>query len=160
MRYFNQSRVATGLLIPKGMSQLAVFFKGSDTELGVFYPAHYIIATFRNLDTAEHAAANLRRAGIARERYVVAPGRDFVDLMNEEKTLLGMVMTEVSRFIDTEAHYSDRDLKDAEHGAAILAVYCHDERAKDAAWQQIAPAQPIRARYYSLGAVEHLAGES
>ena len=142
------------------MSQLAQFFKGSDTELGVFYPAHYIIATFRSLDGANQAAVNLRHAGIARERYIVAPGRDFVKLMNEERTLLGMVMTEVSRFIDTEANYSDRDTRDAEHGAAILAVYCADDRAKQSAWEQIAPAGPIRARYYSLGAVEHLAGET
>ncbi len=142
------------------MSELAKFFKGSDTELGVFYPAHYIIATFSNLREAENAKANLRHAGIDRDRVMVASGRDFVDLMNEEKTLLGMVMTEVSRFIDTEAHYSDRDLKDAERGAAILAVYCADDRSKESAWAAIAPARPIRARYYSLGAVEHLAGES
>ena len=145
--------------MPRSMSQLATFFKGSDTELGVFYPTHYILATFRTLDLAKEAALKLRNAGFDREEYMAVPGRDFVQLIEEEKTVGGMIMTELSRFIDTEANYSDRDKRDAEHGAGILAVYCPDEHSKNLAWSQIAPVGPIRARYYLTGAVEHLKGE-
>ncbi len=142
------------------MSQLASFFKGSDTRLGVFYPEHYIVATFSSLGRATEAGMKLRGAGFSPDEVIAVSGQDFVDLMKEETTALGVVMTEVSRFLDTEANYSDRDVKDAVHGAGILAVYCPDEHSKRAAWNLIAPAAPIRARYYALSGVEHLAGES
>jgi len=142
------------------MSQLASFFKGSDTRLGVFYPERYIVATFPDLERASEAAAKLRGAGFTDEEVMAAPGDDFVHLMEEEKTPLGAVMTGFSRFLDTEANYSDRDTRDARHGAAILAVHCADEQQKRSAWKLIAPTQPLRARYYGLGGVEHLAGES
>jgi hypothetical protein len=142
------------------MSQLASFFKGSDTRLGVFYPENYIIATFPSLDGANQAAAKLRGAGFSTEEVIAVAGTDFVKLMQEEMTLGGILMTEVSRFLDTEANYSDRDTRDAEHGAGILAVYCADEHTKQLSWGFIAPAKPIRARYYALSGVEHLAGES
>ncbi len=32
------------------MGLLTNFFKESDTQLGVFYPNHYLIAVFRNLE--------------------------------------------------------------------------------------------------------------
>jgi hypothetical protein len=142
------------------MSQLASFFKGSDTRLGVFYPENYIIAAFPSLDCANEAAAKLRGVGFSREEAIAVSGQDLLKLMHEEESLAGQVMTAVSRFLDTEAHYCDRDVRDAKRGAAILAVYCPDERSKSVAWGLIAPADPIRARYYALSGVEHLAGES
>jgi hypothetical protein len=142
------------------MSQLSAFFKGSDTQLGVFYPEHYIVATFDSIDRANGAAATLRRAGFSEDEVIAVSGQDLVNLMNEEMTPLGVVMTAISRFLDTEAHYSDRDVKDAKHGAATLAVYCAHDRTKRSAWKLIAPTAPIRARYYAFSGVEHLAGES
>ena len=141
------------------MSQLAKFFKESDTRLGVFYPAHYIIATFPNLDDAEKAAAKLRTLGFSSDEVQPIRGPEFVELINGEKTAVGVVMKSVSHFIDTEANYTERDFKDAEDGAGILAAYCPDERAKREAWNVIASYSPIRARYYALSGVEHLAGE-
>src|SRR5579872_3697848 len=141
------------------MSQLASFFKGSDTRLGVFYPEHYILATFSSRNRAEEAGARLRRAGFSTDEVIAVSGQDLLKLMAEETTPLGIVMTELSRFLDTEANYSDRDVRDAEQGAGILAVYCGDDTSKRAAWNLIAEAGPIRARYYALSGVEHLAGE-
>jgi hypothetical protein len=34
------------------MSQLATFFNGSDTRLGVFYPEHFLIAIFPDVEQA------------------------------------------------------------------------------------------------------------
>jgi hypothetical protein len=42
----------------------------------------------------------------------------------------------------------------------VLAVHCVDERAKKTAWHLIAYTDPLAARYYTIGGIEHLAGES
>jgi len=42
----------------------------------------------------------------------------------------------------------------------VLAVHCPDERTKKAAWRLIAPTDPLVARHYSIGGIEHLAGET
>ena len=47
------------------MSLLTNFFKESDTQLGVFYPNHYLVAVFRNLETAQQVVKKLRLAGFA-----------------------------------------------------------------------------------------------
>ncbi len=142
------------------MSRLASFFKGSDTRLGVFYPELYILATFGSMDRADAAAAKLRMAGFSNEEVMAVPGSDLLELMKEETTPASVVMTGISRFLDTEANYNDRDVRDAAAGAAIVAVYCPDERTKRSAWVMLREAEPIRARYYARDGVEHLAGES
>ena len=68
-------------------------------------------------------------------------------------------MKELSRFLDTEASYHDRDLTQAKHGAAVLAVQRRDERAKKAAWLLIALQIHWLPANYPLSGIEHLAGE-
>jgi len=69
-------------------------------------------------------------------------------------------MTELSRIFATEAVYADKDLAAARKGAAFLAVHCPDEENKNMAWKVLEPRHPLVARYYSLGGIEHLTGES
>jgi hypothetical protein len=145
------------------MSQLAKFFDGSDTLLGVFYPEHFLIAIFPNIERAKTAKSKLRAAGFSDEEALVTPGADLVDLIREESSrygLLGYVIRELSRCLHTEAVYTDHDLKYATRGAAVLAVHCLDPRTKNAAWRFIAPTAPLTARYYSFSGIEHLAGET
>jgi len=94
---------------------------------------------------------------------LAASGADLADLVREESTkngALGYLIKELSRFLHTEAVYTDRDLMYATRGAAVLAVHCPDERTKKVAWSIIAPTSPLTARYYSLSGIEHLAGET
>ena len=142
------------------MSQLATFFKGSDTRLGLFYPEHSLIAIFPDLEQAETARGKLRGAGFSDEEALATSGADLVKLVDEESGVFTFLMTELSRFFATEAVYTDRDLADANRGAAVLAVHCPDERTKKAAWQLIEPAAPLAARYYGTSGIEHLAGET
>jgi hypothetical protein len=89
-------------------------------------------------------------------------GADLIKLDEEESVkngLHGYLMKELSRFLDTEASYHDRDLVHAKDGAAVLAVHCPDELTKKVAWLLIAPTDPLVARYYALSGIEHLAGE-
>jgi hypothetical protein len=145
------------------MSQLATFFNGSDTRLGVFYPEHALIAIFRDIEQAQTAKGKLRSAGFSDDEVLAVSGLDLVDLVHEESArngLFGYMMTGLSRFLDTEASYTDRDLTYAKQGAAVLAVHCPDERTKKAAWNLIAPTDPLVARYYAISGIEHLAGET
>jgi len=145
------------------MSQLAAFFKGADTRLGVFYPDHALIALFPNIDRAHAAKGKLCGAGFSDDEALVAPGADLIDLVHEESArggVLGYLIKNVSRFLHTEAAYTDHDLIYAQRGAAVLAVHCPDERTKKAAWRLIAPTDPLVARHYSIGGIEHLAGET
>jgi hypothetical protein len=69
-------------------------------------------------------------------------------------------MKTVSHFFHTEAVYTDYDLLYAKQGAAVIAVHCQDERTKNAVWPLIAPTDPLVARHYSIGGIEHFAGET
>jgi hypothetical protein len=145
------------------MSELATFFKGSDTQLGVFYPNHSLIAIFPDIQQALKGKGKLCGAGFSDDEALVASGADLVALVHEESArsgVIGSLIKELSRFLHTEAVYTDHDLESAKGGAAVLAVHCPDERTKQAAWNLIAPTDPLAARYYSSSGIEHLAGET
>jgi hypothetical protein len=144
------------------MSQLGTFFAGDDTRLGVFYPQHSLLAIFPDIERAGRAKQQLRAAGFSDDEVLATSGSDLIKLDEEESAkngLHGYVMKELSRFLSTEAVYTDKDLKQARRGAAVLAVHCPDERTKQSAWKIIAAADPLAARYYALSGIEHLAGE-
>jgi hypothetical protein len=145
------------------VSQLGAFFNGTDTRLGVFYPDHSLIAIFQNLGQADAAKLSLRGVGFSDDEVLAASGADLADLVHEESLAngpLGYLIKALSRFLHTEAVYTDHDLMCAKRGAAVLAVHCPDERTKKVAWSLIAPTDPVTARYYGLGGIEHLAGET
>jgi len=145
------------------MSSLAMFLKGSDTRLGVFYPDHILLAIFPNLQGAQKGKDKLRGSGFSDDEALVAPGSDLADLIREETDrtgFFGRFMITLSRFLHTEAAYTDRDLARARRGAAVLAVRCPDEHTKTEAWNAIASTDPLAARHYKAGGIEHLAGET
>jgi hypothetical protein len=145
------------------MSRLATFFKGGDTHLGLFYPTHYLIAICPDSERARKGEQALRGAGFSEDEVIAVPGEDLRELVREEEVhggLFGYLMKEFSRFLHTEAVYTDLDLKEARHGAAVLAVHCAGDAAKSSAWSRLQPIHPLAARYYSAGGIEHLAGET
>ena len=145
------------------MSRLTAFFNGADKRLGVFYPDHALIAIFPDIQCAQSAKGKLSGAGFSDYEALVVPGADLIDLVHEESMrsgMLGYLIKEVSRFLHTEAAYTDHDLQHAQRGAAVLAVHCPDERTKAAAWRLIAPTDPLVARHYCTSGIEHLAGET
>jgi hypothetical protein len=138
---------------------ISELFKESDTSLGVFYPNHYLIAVFSNVDAARHVDQNLKSTGFRQEDLITIGGAEIIELVKEEVGPGGLLMQALSRFIGTEQIYADRDVHHARHGAGFVAVYCPTEKTKNKAWQVIGPAQPLDARYYSSGGIEHLAGD-
>jgi hypothetical protein len=141
------------------MSSLTGFFKESDTQLGVFYPKHYLIAVFPDSRVAQQAVKELWTAGFARDEAVAVAGQEFMDLAKEETGPANFVMQALSRFFATEQKTHDADLERAQHGAAFVAVHCLNEESKQRAWAMLQPSGPLAARYYSAAGIEHLAGD-
>ena len=141
------------------MSLLTHFFKDSDTQLGVFYPNHYLIAVLWNLQTAQRVAKKLQLAGFAEDEVIAVAGQDFIELSHEETGLGSFLMQALSRFFATEQKSHDSDLYLARHGAAFVAVHCPSEKTKQEAWGVLQSETPLAARYYGTGGIEHLAGD-
>jgi len=144
------------------MSALAKFFHGSDTQLGVFYPVHYVVALFRTLREAQLVRNLLAHTVEPGEHAIVVPGKDLMEFVEEHERrhgLWGLFMTTLSRAFGSEAAYLDHDIEMARQGAAVLAVYCPTNADKAAVWNCLQHAHPRAARYYSSGGIEHLAGE-
>ncbi len=141
------------------MSLLTGFFKESDTQLGVFYPKHYLIAVFRDARAAQKAVKELWAAGFAEDEAIAVAGQEFVDLAKEETGPGNFVMQALSRFFATEQRTHDADLDRAQHGAGFVAVHCMTEETMQQAWTMLQPENPLAARYYSSAGIEHLAGD-
>lgn len=145
------------------MSVLAEFFKGSETQMGVFAPRDYLVALFPDLNAAAKAERNLLDGGFPPDEVIAVPGEDVVNLVKEEANHSGvgtLVMQGLSRMLETEEVYVDHDFKLASDGAGFLAVHAPGDTKKHEAWKLIEPANPIVARHYSLKGVDHLKGET
>lgn len=141
------------------MSALANFFHGSETRLGVFYPTHYLVAVFANPKLAAEAVSKLRGAGFSPSEAISTDGQAVIELDRDDTGLGGFIMQAMSRFFATEQKFTDHDLDHARHGAGFVAVHCETDQAKNTAWNVLKAQQPIDARYYAAGAIEHLAGD-
>ena len=145
------------------MSRLLTFFHDADTQFGVFYPNHYLLAVFTTLAEADRAKMELNDAGQGDEDVISVSGDEVVHFAEDhliKDGLWGVLMTEVSRMIGTEASYADRDLEAARKGAAFVAVHCPTDESKTATWRLLEPLRPLVARYYALSGIEHMAGEN
>jgi hypothetical protein len=144
------------------MSRLAAFFQDTDTKFGIFYPEHHLLSAFPNFEDAESAKKALMTSGWDSADIISVPGEEVVYFAEEyllKHGLWGLLMTQLSRAIGTEAPYADADLAAAKKGAAFLAVHCPTDEDKAAAWKVLKPTHPLVARYYSGSGIEHLAGE-
>src|SRR5215470_12348764 len=96
------------------MTTLAIFFKGSGTQFGIFYPRDYLIAIFKDYGRAEICVRRLRDAGFKQDDAVAVPGEEVVRFAEEnlkKKGLWALLMQELSRIFETEEVYADRDLR-------------------------------------------------
>ena len=145
------------------MSVLAEFFKGSETQMGIFAPRGYVVALFPDLNGASKAERNLLDAGFHPHEVIAVPGEDVVKLVKEEARHAGvgtLVMQGHSRMFETEEVYADHDFKLASRGAGFLAVHAASDAKKQQAWKLIESANPIVARHYSFMGVQHFKGET
>ena len=145
------------------MSVLADFFKGADTQLGIFAPRGHLVALFPDFPAAQKAERSLLDAGFPEDEVIAVQGDAVVELVNEHARHSGpgeLLMQGLSRMFETEEVYADHDVKLASAGAGFLAAYAPNHHRKQEAWRLIEHFDPIVARHYSLIGVEHLKGET
>src|SRR5271168_5048733 len=98
------------------MTTLTNFFKESESKLGVFYPQHYIVATFPTFEKTQQAAQALRCAGFADEEMLALRGSEILAYFADLRAHSGLwsgVMTMLSRAFGTEQIFADADVERA-----------------------------------------------
>ena len=138
------------------MNRLSTFFKNSDSGVGAFYPTHHIVAVFRTSSEAVRVKKEVERLAPA---AIAVTGEELLAYIADQtaKTgLWGSVMRELSRALGTEEQYVEQDIEEAKKGASFVALYCPDEETKASLWAVLKKSQPLAARYYTAGGIEHL----
>lgn len=141
------------------MSDLATFFKTSTSALGVFYPLHYIIATFPDDAICQEAVGRLHRGGLPEEEAIAATAAEVVAFFRnfrKEAGVMGEIMRPLSRFIDTEAVFSDANITQAKAGVGFAAIHCENEAKAESILQALKPQSPDTAVWYIAGGVRSL----
>jgi hypothetical protein len=141
------------------MTTLTNFFKESDSNLGVFYPKHYLIATFSTFDKTKLAAQALRKAGFSDDEVLAISGGEILQYFEEFRANCGLwagVMTMLSRGFGTEQIFADNDIHSAHAGAGFLAVHCPEHAVADRVHLLIDAFEPRAMHWYEAGGIQSL----
>jgi hypothetical protein len=140
------------------MEQQWDFFKKSETSMGVFYPLHYIIAGYDNLDDAQSAEKAFRESGVAADDVRAASG-EFVAAQLEsrgDRNMLDKVNNELVKIFGTEKAYTTEDKQHAGDGGAFLFVYAPKDEDAANAKLVFDKNPPVFARRYLRIAIEQI----
>jgi hypothetical protein len=141
------------------MSDLRAFFMTSTSALGVFYPMHYIIATFPDDAICHEAVERLHRSGIPKEEAIAATALEVVTFFRtfrKDAGVLGDIMRPLSRFIDTEAVFSDANIVLAKAGVGFAAIHCETQEKAASILEALKPQLPDTAVWYLATGVRSL----
>ena len=140
------------------MEQQWDFFKKSETSMGVFYPMHYIVAGYNNMDDAQAAEAAFRESGVAAEDVRAATGGFVAQQLESRKdrNLWDKFENEVVKFAGTEKGYTTEDKMHADDGGAFLFVYAPEDGDAANAKAVFAKNPPVFARRYLRIAIEQI----
>ncbi len=104
--------------------------KDGDSSFGLFYPKHYTLAGFANLELARKAADALIGHGNPSEDVLVVSGEELIEKitrMDNEAGWLDRMRMKISEFIGTETYFIDQDVTLAKQGGAFVLVYTPEE---------------------------------
>lgn len=141
------------------MGDFSEFFKESDATLGIFYPRHYVIATFPKYSAAKEAYQSVRNAGFPEGEAMLATGAEalaFFKHFREDAGLWGIVMRPISRFFATEVIYADRDIDHAQEGSGFVAVHSRTEQTTRRITELMNPFAPSSMEWYLAGGIRSL----
>jgi hypothetical protein len=141
------------------MTTLTNFFKESDSTLGVFYPKHYIIATFPTFEKTKEAAQALRIAGFGEQEVLALRGAEILKFFEEFRANSGLwagVMTMLSRAFGTEQVFADDDVERARAGAGFLAVHAPQQAQATRVQEIVQPFGPRAMHWYEAGGIQVL----
>src|ERR1035437_5938981 len=141
------------------MTILTNFFKESDSTLGVFYPADYIIAIFPTFAAAQGASQALRCAGLGEEEVLAIPGAEVLKYFEEFRANSGYwaaIMTMLSRPFGTEQVFVDDDVHRAQAGEGFVAIYSPGEAQTSRIQESVKPFEPKAMHWYQAGGIQCL----
>lgn len=134
------------------MEQQWDFFKQGETSLGIFYPLHYIVAGYFNLDDARAAENGFRDAGVTVEDVRTVDG-EFVaaqlEARSDDRNWAEKLTNDLAAFIGTENQFIADDQAHARKGGAFLFVYAPDD-------DDLARARTVFSRHPALFARRYL----
>ena len=139
------------------MATLTSFFKSSDSTLGVFYPADYIIAIFPTFSSAQGASQVLRGAGFGEDEVLAIPGSEVLKYFEGFRANSGYwagIMTMLSRAFGTEQVFADDDVEDAQAGKGFVAIYSPGEAQAARIVELVKPFEPKAMHWYHTGGVQ------
>lgn len=134
------------------------FLKESDTSLGQFYPLHYIIAAYGNIEAAREAESAFRDAGKATEDVRAMTGEFVAGQLEsqEDENIVEKAETSLVKFMGTEMGYLHEDKNHALGGGAFLFVYAPDDDSVAHARRVFEQHAPVYARRYLRIAIERI----
>ena len=141
------------------MTTLTNFFKESDSTLGVFYPKHYIIATFPTWALTLEAAQAMRAAGFSDDEVLAIPASEILKYFEEFRANSGLwagVMSMLSRAFGTEQVFADDHIHSAQEGRGFLAIYSPEQACTRRVQALLTPFEPEAMHWYQAGGVETL----
>ncbi|GAC1435940.1 MAG: hypothetical protein NVS1B11_24560 [Terriglobales bacterium] len=132
------------------MTKLGEFFQATHTNLHtVFYPTHFVFASFRSGELAEQAQRALVANGFLPTDMHVARSEEvkaFFDEFRSEKGAFGKFMRGLAS--DTEAKYCDLNMERAQAGAGFVAVRCLSEEQSHRIQQSVREFSPLGVQWY------------
>ncbi len=134
------------------------FLKESDTSFGLFYPLHYTVAAFENIDHAEAARHRFMSEGFDGDDVAAVPGSFVINHLESEKDAdwFDRVRAGIARVIGTEAGFLDDDLQLARRGGAFLFVYTPGNDSAEQSRRLMQRLHPIFARRYHHAGIESI----
>lgn len=134
------------------------FLKENDTSFGLFYPLHYTIAAFDNMEEAKAARERFVADGFDEDDVAAVTGPFLVHRLEtrEGADWFDKLRAGIVRVIGTEAGFLDDDLKLARRGGAFLFAYTPSEEVAERARALIKRVHPIFARRYHRAGIESI----
>lgn len=140
-------------------TEIRSFFKESDSNLGIFYPTHYILAALPDYETAVRAEQAMRSYGLPEDQTLALDGGEMVRFLEEfrrEEGVKGRVMTGVSRLLGDDATFVDDDMERAKQGAGFLFVYCATSEEAQRLKTALTAFEPKAMRWYMNEGIQDL----
>ena len=138
---------------------LAEFFHGADARFGTFYPSQYVVAVFPSFERAEAGQKILHESGLRTGEVLAVPGDEvsaFLEDRRMHRGLGGMLVTLVSRFLDTEVVLVDAYVAWARSGAGFLFAYGNTEADMENIAELLKPLGPFSMHGFLTGSIRHL----
>jgi len=139
--------------------EILSFFKESDSNLGIFYPTHYILVTFPNESSPGEAEKALRETGVSSEQILILKGDEMARFLEEHRAQAGVggkMMTGVSRFLGDDATFVDDDIERGRKGFGFLFVYCATSEDSQRLRTVLLPYQPHAMHWYMNEGIQEL----